>query len=65
MYGVVCQCYIHRHTGGLEILEKVQIGMTEIHRHTGGLENELKVWNEYFGIHRHTGGLEIIAFDYR
>ena len=32
--------FIHRHTGGLEIIEGLIKDTEEIHRHTGGLESD-------------------------
>ena len=49
---------IHRHTGGLEIVEHLEELTDYIHRHTGGLENHVPSRYPSITIHRHTGGLE-------
>ena len=49
---------IHRHTGGLEMIQMQNAYRYNIHRHTGGLEiDDLAIFFD-IPIHRHTGGLE-------
>jgi len=49
---------LHRHIGGLEIVNIIEYNSPALHRHIGGLEtNRIKpMSNEQ--LHRHIGGLE-------
>ena len=53
------QSCLHRHTGGLENLEKSIVTIRQLHRHTGGLESQIKINILLIHLHRHTGGLEM------
>ena len=54
----VVRVFIHRHTGGLEMLVWLRLFFAGIHRHTGGLEKTAYARKRSRYIHRHTGGLE-------
>ena len=50
--------FLHRHIGGLEIIDAQGDTHLFLHRHIGGLEKTLKAKKPIKNLHRHIGGLE-------